>query len=45
MSKDSFSWSDMAELTHATQVQVFNYCGCEDKENWYADCPKEEASE
>jgi hypothetical protein len=38
------SWSEIAELTHATQVEHFNWCSCEDnegQENLYADCPKE----
>lgn len=38
------SWGDMAELTHETQVALFNWCGCEDnegKENPYVDCPKQ----
>ena len=41
---DSISWSELAELTHATQVERFNWCSCEDNEgneNPYADCPKE----
>ena len=43
MSKD-LSWSELAELTHATQVEYFSYCLCEDNEgneNPYADCPTE----
>ena len=42
MSRD-LSWSELAELTHATQVEHFNFCLCEDnegQENPYADCPK-----
>ena len=38
------SWSELAELNHATQVEHFNWCSCEDnegQENLYADCPKE----
>jgi hypothetical protein len=38
-------WSDMAELTHATQVEEFGFCLCEDNEgneNPYSDCPKED---
>jgi hypothetical protein len=37
------SWSELAELTHATQVERFNWCICEDNdglENPYEDCPK-----
>jgi len=43
---DSISWSELAELTHATQVERFDWCSCEDNEgneNPYADCPKEGA--
>jgi hypothetical protein len=42
---DSISWSELAELTHATQVERFNFCTCEDNEgqdNPYEDCPKSE---
>ena len=43
MSEDSISWSELAELTHETQVSKFNWCMCEDnegQENPYSDCPK-----
>ena len=43
-SQVSISWGELAELTHATQVERFNWCSCEDNEgneNPYADCPKE----
>lgn len=36
------SWSELAELTHDSQVRLFNWCACEDNEsneNPYADCP------
>ena len=36
------SYSDMAELTHETQVALFGFCSCEDNEgneNPYEDCP------
>ena len=42
--QEQISWSELAELTHATQVERFNWCSCEDnegQENPYADCPKE----
>jgi hypothetical protein len=42
MSQESISWSELAELTHATQVKKFNFCTCEDNEgneNPYKDCP------
>ena len=42
MSK-SYSWLDMANLTHKTQVKEFDFCLCEEKEKFpYEDCPKEE---
>jgi hypothetical protein len=42
MTQESISWSELAELTHATQVEKFNFCTCEDnegQENPYKDCP------
>lgn len=36
------SWSELADLTHKTQVELFGFCTCEDNEgneNPYADCP------
>ena len=44
MEDDSISWGELAELTHATQVERFNFCMCEDNEsgdNPYPDCPRE----
>lgn len=43
MSEDVvMSWSELAELTHATQVERFNFCTCEvDEYRPYDDCPKE----
>ena len=44
MNEESISWGELAELTHATQVERFNFCTCEDNEgneNPYDDCPKE----
>ena len=41
---ESISWSELAELTHAMQVERFGFCTCEDldpHEYPYADCPKE----
>lgn len=34
-------WSDLADLTHETQVEMFNFCTCEDPdyEKPYSDCP------
>ena len=40
----SISWSELAELTHITQVEQFGFCMCEDLEPHeypYADCVKE----
>ncbi len=38
----SHSWLDMANLTHETQVMEFNFCLCEEQEQFpYEDCPKE----
>lgn len=42
MSQESISWAELAELTHATQLEKFNFCTCEDNEgneNPYSDCP------
>jgi hypothetical protein len=42
MSEMSMSWGEIANLTHATQVEAFGFCMCEDnegKENPYTDCP------
>jgi hypothetical protein len=42
MEDDSISWAELAELTHATQVERFNWCSCEEQEEYpYADCPRE----
>jgi hypothetical protein len=41
-SQGSYSWSEMAELSHTTQVAMFGWCGCEDNaghENPYPNCP------
>jgi hypothetical protein len=40
---ESISWGELAELTHATQVERFNFCTCEEQEDFpYADCPRSE---
>jgi hypothetical protein len=39
---EAISWSELAQLTHATQVERFNWCSCEDsqgQEKPYEDCP------
>ena len=37
------SWGELANLTHKTQVEQFNFCLCEDiaddQDTPYADCP------
>lgn len=43
-SEDTFYWSDLADLTHKTQVDIFGFCTCEDNEgneNPFSDCPSE----
>lgn len=41
-SQGSYYWSELAELTHETQVEKFGWCSCEDSEAPYADCPRAE---
>ena len=41
---DSISWGELAELTHATQVERFGWCICEDTNGegqLFDDCPRE----
>lgn len=39
-------WSDLAELTHETQVSNFGFCTCEEQEYFpYEDCPRKEDNE
>ena len=33
------SWGEVAELTHKTQVELFNFCTCEDGPSVYEGCP------
>jgi hypothetical protein len=41
MSQQSISWGELAQLTHATQVEQFNWCGCEEQEYFpFDDCPR-----
>jgi formylmethanofuran dehydrogenase subunit E len=45
MSNETISWGELAELTHATQVERFGWCICEgtNGEGQLADdCPREE---
>ena len=45
LSQEDYSWQEMANLTHATQVQIFQWCGCEEQEYFpYVDCPREKVS-
>jgi hypothetical protein len=40
-SQRSYSWQEMADLTHTTQVELFGWCSCENTENDdypYEDC-------
>jgi hypothetical protein len=41
MNQESISWGELSELTHATAVERFNWCSCEEQEEFpYADCPR-----
>lgn len=41
---NTISWKELSELTHATQVEQFNFCTCEEQEYFpYSDCPRPEA--
>lgn len=39
-SQQSYSWGDMAAMTHATQLETFGWCSCEDAPKAYSDCPR-----
>ncbi len=42
---DNMSWSEVALLTHKTQVERFGWCSCEDNEgneNPYSDCTEDD---
>ncbi len=42
----SHSYQDMANLTHTEQILQFNFCLCEEQEQFpYEDCPKESVGE
>ena len=45
MSDKVHYWSDLAQLTHTTQVEEFNFCTCEDGPRVYDDCPIKEDEE
>lgn len=38
-SNDPMTWSEVASLSHEVQVFLFGWCGCEDGESVYDDCP------
>jgi hypothetical protein len=38
----AWSWSELAELTHATQLENFGFCTCEDGPAVFTDCPSAE---
>lgn len=39
---EGISWSELAELTHVTQLERFGWCMCEDSGTFnYTDCPTE----
>lgn len=38
-SQRSFSYEELGELTHDTQVAIFGWCSCEDGAAPYDDCP------
>lgn len=43
MSERDWSYSELAELTHETQVENFGFCMCEEQEYFpYDDCPKDD---
>lgn len=46
-SEQPISWGELAELTHAAQVERFGWCICEDPEQGQLaeDCPREGESE
>jgi hypothetical protein len=35
------SWSELAELTHVSQVEMFGFCTCEDGPKVYDDCTQD----
>jgi hypothetical protein len=39
---EAMYWSEIANLTHETQVNLFGFCPCEEQEYFpYEDCPKQ----
>ena len=37
-SQRSYSWGELATLTHKWQVRIFGWCSCEDGDKQYSDC-------
>jgi hypothetical protein len=35
------SWGELAELTHARQVELFSWCSCEDGPKVWDDCTQD----
>lgn len=35
------SWSELADLTHISQVEIFGFCTCEDGEKVFEDCTQD----
>ena len=41
--KEDWSYEELANFTHTKQVKEFNFCLCEEQEDFpYEDCPREE---
>jgi hypothetical protein len=41
MDTPTMYWSEIAELTHETQVNLFGFCTCEEQDYFpYEDCPQ-----
>ena len=39
--EESISWGELADLTHKTQVEMFQFCMCEEQQLFpYEDCPR-----
>tara|TARA_R100001510_G_scaffold53998_1_gene56174 strand:+ start:139 stop:273 length:135 start_codon:yes stop_codon:yes gene_type:complete len=43
--KEDWSYGELANFTHNKQVEEFNFCLCEEQQQFpYKDCPREEKS-
>ena len=41
--REDWSYGELANFTHTKQVEEFNFCLCEEQEDFpYEDCPREE---